>query len=75
MEFMILISRKTPDAVRYDKVFVSEVYEKALKHLDMNSLLHLCNGTSSIIVFDMDLTGKLKKSIRRSGKEVHLVEF
>jgi uridylate kinase len=66
---------KNPDAVKYDKVSFSEVYEKGLNIMDMTAFT-LCNENKlPIIVFDMDTPGNLKKVLEGQEKVGTLVEF
>ena len=66
---------KNPDAVKYDKVSFSEVYEKGLNIMDMTAFT-LCNENKlPIIVFDMDTPGNLKKVLAGQEKVGTLVEF
>ena len=65
---------KNMDAVKYDRISFSEVYEKGLNVMDLTAFT-LCNENKlPIVVFDMNTPGNLKKVIL--GKEVGtLVEF
>jgi uridylate kinase len=65
---------KNPDAVKYEKVSFSEVYEKGLNVMDMTAFT-LCNENKlPIIVFDMNKPGNLRKVV--TGEQVGtLVEF
>jgi uridylate kinase len=66
---------KNPNAVKYDKVSFSEVYEKGLNIMDMTAFT-LCNENKlPIIVFDMDTPGNLKKVLLGQEKVGTLVEF
>tara|TARA_R110002049_G_scaffold32999_3_gene108982 strand:+ start:853 stop:1518 length:666 start_codon:yes stop_codon:yes gene_type:complete len=66
---------KNPNAVKYDKVSFSEVYEKGLNIMDMTAFT-LCNENKlPIIVFDMDTPGNLKKVLAGQEKVGTLVEF
>ncbi len=66
---------KNPNAVKYDKVSFSEVYEKGLNIMDMTAFT-LCNENKlPIIVFDMDTPGNLKKVLSGQEKVGTLVEF
>ena len=66
---------KNPNAVKYDKVSFSEVYEKGLNIMDMTAFT-LCNENKlPIIVFDMDTPGNLKKVLVGQEKVGTLVEF
>jgi uridylate kinase len=66
---------KNPDAIKYDKVSFSEVYEKGLNIMDMTAFT-LCNENKlPIIVFDMDTPGNLKKVLSGQEKVGTLVEF
>ncbi|NBG65106.1 UMP kinase [Acidiluteibacter ferrifornacis] len=66
---------KNPDAIKYDKVSFSEVYEKGLNIMDMTAFT-LCNENKlPIIVFDMDTPGNLKKVLAGQEKVGTLVEF
>ncbi len=65
---------KDPNAVKYDTITFTEVYEKGLNVMDMTAFT-LCNDNKlPIIVFDMDSSGNLKRLI--AGERVGtLVEF
>ena len=65
---------KNKDAVRYDKISFTEVYQKGLQVMDMTAFT-LCNENKlPIIVFDMNKSGNLQKVIL--GEKVGtLVEF
>lgn len=65
---------KDPNALRYDRISFSEVYEKGLNVMDMTAFT-LCNENKlPIIVFDMNTPGNLKKVVL--GESVGtLVEF
>lgn len=65
---------KDKNAVKYDTITFSEVYEKNLNVMDMTAFT-LCNENKlPIIVFDMNKSGNLKKIVR--GERVGtLVEF
>jgi uridylate kinase len=65
---------KDPNAVKYDTITFTEVYEKGLNVMDMTAFT-LCNDNKlPIIVFDMDSSGNLKRLI--DGERVGtLVEF
>ena len=66
---------KNPNAVKYDKVSFSEVYEKGLNIMDMTAFT-LCNENKlPIIAFDMDTPGNLKKVLVGQEKVGTLVEF
>jgi uridylate kinase len=65
---------KDPNAVKYDTVSFSTVYEKGLKVMDMTAFT-LCNENKlPIIVFDMDKPGNLRK-VMEGEKVGTLVEF
>jgi uridylate kinase len=58
---------KNPDAVKYEKVTFTEVYEKGLNVMDMTAFT-LCNENKlPIIVFDMNKSGNLKKVCTSDG--------
>ena len=65
---------KDPNAVKYDTISFTEVYEKGLNVMDMTAFT-LCNDNKlPIIVFDMNKRGNLKKLI--TGEKLGtLVEF
>ena len=66
---------KNPDAVKYDKISFSEVYEKGLNVMDLTAFT-LCNENKlPIIVFDMNTAGNLKKLVCTETKVGTLVEF
>jgi uridylate kinase len=55
--------RKDPNAVRYEKVSFTEVYEKNLNVMDMTAFT-LCNENKlPIIVFDINRAGNLKRIV------------
>jgi uridylate kinase len=55
--------RKDPNAVRYERVSFTEVYEKNLNVMDMTAFT-LCNENKlPIIVFDINKAGDLKRII------------
>ena len=65
---------KVPDAVKYDTITFTEVYEKGLNVMDMTAFT-LCNDNKlPIIVFDMNKSGNLKRLL--AGEEIGtLVSF
>ncbi len=65
---------KVPDAVKYDTITFTEVYEKGLNVMDMTAFT-LCNDNKlPIIVFDMNKSGNLKRLL--SGEKIGtLVSF
>jgi uridylate kinase len=65
---------KVPDAVKYDTITFTEVYEKGLNVMDMTAFT-LCNDNKlPIIVFDMNKAGNLKRLL--AGEEIGtLVSF
>jgi uridylate kinase len=65
---------KDPNAVKYETVTFSEVYEKSLNVMDMTAFT-LCNENKlPIIVFDINLPGNLKRLVE-GNKVGTLVEF
>lgn len=59
---------KNPDAVKFDEITFSEVFEKGLKVMDMTAFT-LCNENDlPIVVFDMNKGGNLLKLMQ--GEEV-----
>lgn len=65
---------KDPNAIRYETITFSEVYEKGLNVMDMTAFTLCRDNKLPIIVFDMDKGGDLKKVV--SGEAVGtLVEF
>ncbi len=65
---------KEPNAVKYETVTFSEVYEKSLNVMDMTAFT-LCNENKlPIIVFDINLPGNLKRLVE-GNKVGTLVEF
>jgi uridylate kinase len=59
---------KDPLATKFDKITFSEVYERGLNVMDLTAFT-LCNENNlSIIVFDMDSGGNLKRVLQ--GEEV-----
>lgn len=65
---------KNPDAVRYERVSFTEVYEKGLNVMDLTAFT-LCNENKlPIIVFDMNKPGNLQRVV--VGESIGtLVEF
>jgi uridylate kinase len=65
---------KNPDAVRYETITFTEVYEKGLNVMDMTAFTLCKENNLPIIVFDMNAKGNLKRVV--SGETVGtLVEF
>lgn len=65
---------KNPDAVRYETITFTEVYEKGLNVMDMTAFTLCKENNLPIIVFDMNTKGNLKKVV--AGDTVGtLVEF
>lgn len=65
---------KNPDAVRYETITFTEVYEKGLNVMDMTAFTLCKENNLPIIVFDMNTKGNLKKVV--AGETVGtLVEF
>lgn len=65
---------KNPDAVRYETITFTEVYEKGLNVMDMTAFTLCKENNLPIIVFDMNAKGNLKKVV--AGETVGtLVEF
>lgn len=66
---------KNADAIKYDKISFSEVYEKGLNVMDLTAFT-LCNENKlPIVVFDMNTPGNLKKVILGKEEVGTLVEF
>lgn len=66
---------KNENAVKYDKISFSEVYEKGLNVMDLTAFT-LCNENKlPIVVFDMNTPGNLKEVVTGSEKVGTLVEF
>jgi len=66
---------KNSDAVKYDKISFSEVYEKGLNVMDLTAFT-LCNENKlPIVVFDMNTPGNLKQVVSGKEKVGTLVEF
>jgi len=66
---------KNQDAVKYDKISFSEVYEKGLNVMDLTAFT-LCNENKlPIVVFDMNTPGNLKEVVMGSEQVGTLVEF
>ena len=66
---------KNPDAVKFDKISFTEVYEKGLNVMDLTAFT-LCNENKlPIVVFDMNKPGNLKKVVNGETKIGTLVEF
>jgi uridylate kinase len=65
---------KVPDAVKYETITFTEVYEKGLNVMDMTAFT-LCNDNKlPIIVFDMNKAGNLKRLL--AGEKIGtLVSF
>jgi len=54
---------KHSDAVKFDKLTFTEVYEKELKVMDLTSFTLCKENNMPVIVFDMDTNGNLEKII------------
>ena len=52
---------KDKNAVKYERIFFNEVFEKELKVMDMTAFTLCYENKLPIIVFDMNLKGNLKK--------------
>ena len=66
---------KNEDAVKYDKISFTEVYEKGLNVMDLTAFT-LCNENKlPIVVFDMNTAGNLKKVVCGEEEVGTLVEF
>lgn len=66
---------KNADAVKYNTISFSEVYEKGLNVMDLTAFT-LCNENKlPIVVFDMNSGGNLKKVIDQQEEVGTLVEF
>lgn len=63
------------DAIKYDKISFTEVYEKGLNVMDLTAFT-LCNENKlPIVVFDMNTPGNLKKVVLGQEEVGTLVEF
>ncbi len=60
--------RKNPDAVKYDTVTFTEVYEKNLNVMDMTAFTLCKENKLPIIVFDINTSGNLLKIV--SGEAI-----
>ncbi len=66
---------KDSNAVKYDKISFSEVYEKGLNVMDLTAFT-LCNENKlPIVVFDMNTPGNLKQVVSGAEEVGTLVEF
>ena len=66
---------KNADAVKFETISFTEVYEKGLNVMDMTAFA-LCNENKlPIIVFDMNLPGNLKKVVMGEKNVGTLVKF
>ncbi len=66
---------KNKDAVKYDKISFTEVYEKGLNVMDLTAFT-LCNENKlPIVVFDMNTPGNLLNVINKKEEVGTLVEF
>ena len=66
---------KDQNAIKYDKITLSEVYEKGLNVMDLTAFT-LCNENKlPIVVFDMNTPGNLKKVVEQKEEVGTLVEF
>ena len=66
---------KNKDAVKYDKISFTEVYEKGLNVMDLTAFT-LCNENKlPIVVFDMNTPGNLLDVINMKKEVGTLVEF
>ena len=58
---------KYPNAIKFDKLTYSEVYEKQLKIMDLTSFTLCKENNMTTIVFDMDTYGNLEKVINNEN--------
>lgn len=66
---------KNKDAIKFDTISFTEVYEKGLNVMDMTAFT-LCNENKlPIVVFDMNTPGNLKKVVEGEKNVGTLVEF
>ena len=66
---------KNKNAVKYDKISFTEVYEKGLNVMDLTAFT-LCNENNlPIVVFDMNKPGNLKRVVNEEANVGTLVEF
>jgi uridylate kinase len=66
---------KNADAVKFETISFTEVYEKGLNVMDMTAFT-LCNENKlPIIVFDMNLPGNLNKVVMGEKNVGTLVKF
>ncbi len=66
---------KNADAIKFDTISFTEVYEKGLNVMDMTAFT-LCNENKlPIVVFDMNTPGNLKKVVEGEKNVGTLVEF
>lgn len=54
---------KNPDAVKFSEITFEEVYRRGLKIMDMTAFTLCRENKLSIVVFDMDTPGNLKKVV------------
>lgn len=54
---------KYPDAIKYDRLTFTEVYEKQLKIMDLTSFTLCRENNMPVVVFNMDKPGNLEKLI------------
>jgi uridylate kinase len=66
---------KNDDAIKYDKISFTEVYEKGLNVMDLTAFT-LCNENKlPIVVFDMNKPGNLRRVVKQETEVGTLVEF
>jgi uridylate kinase len=66
---------KNEDAVKYDKISFTEVYEKGLNVMDLTAFT-LCNENKlPIVFFDMNKPGNLRRVVKQETEVGTLVEF
>ena len=64
---------KDPEAVKYDSISFDEIYDKGLKVMDLTATTMCKENNLSVLVFNMDVKGNLKKVLlgEKIGTLVH----
>ena len=63
-----LLTRKDPDAVRYDQLSYLQVLSEDLKVMDASAVSLARENSIPILVFSIEDTGGLQRVLRHEGK-------
>lgn len=61
MEFMILILKKNPSAIKFPVISYNEVIQKNLRVMDLTAITLCQDNSLPIVVFNMNEAGNLKR--------------